>query len=179
MNKIRYGILLIVAILASILLLNTLQRQKNNETHIDNLASKQTTESNASKKNDTLPYTATFAIYTNNTFRIFTNAMYHNRSDNVYITADNPNTITVTSDTITWEDFFTTLPFSLSHECLTTGTGETFCSSPSEKLTFVLNGEVTDNILTRPIYRNDRLLVSFGPLEDSNLSDQIETLSNL
>src|SRR3989337_644656 len=49
---------------------------------------------------------ASFAIFTNGTFRIFTASMYHNLSEDVYIQADNPNVVHVKKSNTTWDDFF-------------------------------------------------------------------------
>src|SRR5690606_40932916 len=40
-------------------------------------------------------YKASFAIYTNGTFRIFKSSMYHNLDGGVFITSESPNTIHV------------------------------------------------------------------------------------
>ncbi|MFZ1721568.1 MAG: hypothetical protein WAU07_03615, partial [Microgenomates group bacterium] len=67
--------------------------------------------------------TAAFAIYTNNTFRIFTNNKYHFQNREVYLSPENPNLVHF-SRTVTWQEFFDTLPFSVSETCLITGTGQ-------------------------------------------------------
>lgn len=110
----------------------------------------------------TLPIKAAFAIYTRGTFRVFTLPMYHNQSTNVYITAETPNVITVEKPGATWGDFFDTLPFSLSEDCLVTGTKETFCTTQSEELRFYLNGVYVSGVLAKPITEGDRLLVTIG-----------------
>src|SRR3990172_12305992 len=53
---------------------------------------------------------ASFAIFTNGTFRIFTDPKYHNLSDDVYIESTNPNIVLIQREGITWNDFFKTLP---------------------------------------------------------------------
>ena len=105
---------------------------------------------------------ASFDIFTNGTFRVFTASMYHNLSEDVYIQADNPNLVHVKKAGITWNDFFKTLPFSLTKDCLITGSRETFCSTQTKKLKFTLNGENTPNALDLEIKQNDKLVVSYG-----------------
>src|SRR3972149_7956099 len=73
------------------------------------------------------PFRAYFLIFTNGTRRIFSDGMYHNLADSAFLTAENRDMVTVTQPT-TWGDFFATLPFSLSQDCLTTGTGQVFCT---------------------------------------------------
>lgn len=107
-------------------------------------------------------YRAGFAIFTNGTFRIFTAAMYHERSADVFITAESPNIVQVKRRGTTWNDFFKTLPMVLTSDCLVTGTKETFCTSDEGTLSFYLNGEKTDEFLNTEIRDGDRALVSFG-----------------
>jgi len=106
-------------------------------------------------------FTATFGIKTNGTVRTFTNPDYHNLSPNVYIEATSPNTINVKEDGVTWNDFFETLPFSLSKDCLRTGTGQTFCSDDSRTLKFMINGVEDPNALDTEIMPNDNLEVMY------------------
>lgn len=112
--------------------------------------------------NQEVPYTAEFAIYTNGTFRIFTNSMYHELSPDVYIMSQEPNTLHVEKPNITWGDFFGTLPFEVTSECLTTGTGETFCTNDAQTLSFYINGTLNSDALNQVIGPNDRLIINYG-----------------
>lgn len=105
---------------------------------------------------------ASFAIFTNGTFRIFTDPRYHNKSEDVYMEASSPNIVIVKKEGIAWNDFFKTLPMSLTKDCLMTGTGQTFCTGETGFLAFYINGEKVDNALDREISDGDKLLVSFG-----------------
>lgn len=118
-------------------------------------------------------YKASFAIFTNGTFRIFTAAMYHNQSEEVFIEALSPNIVHVKKEGVTWNDFFATLPFSLDKDCLTTGTGQTFCSGSGGELRFFLNGTEDPDSLDKVIVEADKLLVTFGNLSNSQIQDQI------
>ncbi|MEK7572040.1 MAG: hypothetical protein AAB553_07245 [Patescibacteria group bacterium] len=122
---------------------------------------------------------ATFAIFTNGTFRIFTATMYHNLSEDIYIEGRNPNRVTVKKRGTTWNDFFTTLPFKLSKDCLTTGTGETFCTNAGQTLKFYLNGITDDTALTKEIQEGDTLLVSYGAKNDPQIQKQLERLDTI
>lgn len=117
-------------------------------------------------------YTASFAIFTNGTFRIFTAAMYHNQSADVFIENPDPNIIHTKKQGVTFDDFFQTLPFELTHECLTTGNGEKFCNGDTNKLRFFLNGVETPNALDLVIQPNDKLLITFGNLTDAQIKSQ-------
>lgn len=105
---------------------------------------------------------ASFEIYTNGTRRIFTADMYHNQSEDVYIENENPNVIQIKKSGTTWDDFFKTLPFSLTSDCLTTGTGQIFCTNENENLKFFINGVESPDALDRKINPNDNLEVIYG-----------------
>lgn len=122
---------------------------------------------------------AAFAIFTNGTFRIFTADMYHNLSSDVYIEAENPNIVQVKKSGITWNDFFSTLPFELSKDCLVTGTKQTFCSGGSGVLRFFLNGEEVSDALNREIEDGDKLLVTFGSESSEVIQTQLDRIPDL
>lgn len=128
------------------------------------------------KERDKVDYKAGFAIFTHGTFRVFTAAMYHNLSDDVFIQADNPNTVHIKKSGITWDDFFKTLPFKLTTDCLTTGAGETFCTGQDGKLKFFLNGVENDNLLDIVIADGDRALISFGNESEEQIKNQIDKI---
>jgi len=106
-------------------------------------------------------FTARFEIYTNGTKRIFSETKYHRQSEDIYIENSDPLIIHVKKSDLTWNDFFSTLPFSLKKECLVTGTGQTFCNTQTKKLHFYLNGTEDPDALERVILPNDMLRVEF------------------
>ncbi|MDQ3008648.1 MAG: hypothetical protein M3Q81_03555 [bacterium] len=115
-----------------------------------------------SELEESLPYTARFEIFTRGTKRIFTQAMYHNLSPELYIEARDPQLINVQKSNLTWNDFFKTLPFSLTKDCLVTGTKQTFCTSDTEKLRFFLNDQEVPEALDDVIKADDTLRVTYG-----------------
>lgn len=106
-------------------------------------------------------FVARFEIYTNGTKRIFTDTKYHNQSTDVYIERSDPHRIHVKKPGTTWSDFFKTLPMSLTHDCLVTGTKQTFCSNDTHTLRFWLNGVETPDALDVEIQPNDFLKVEY------------------
>ena len=120
---------------------------------------------------------ASFVIFTNGTLRNFSASMYHNLSTDVYILSDNPNIIRIKKDGVTYEYFFKTLPFKLTNNCLTTGTGQLFCTSVDGILKFYLNGNLDANLLDRQIQDGDRVLITFGPIDDPDISLQLQQIS--
>ncbi|MBI2611676.1 hypothetical protein HYW54_02945 [Candidatus Gottesmanbacteria bacterium] len=121
--------------------------------------------------------TAKFAIYTNDTFRVFTASMYHNLSKDVFIQADSPNIVRVKKEGITWNDFFTTLPFKLTKDCLTTGTKETFCTNQKGSLKFYLNGDATPDLLNSEIQVGDKALITYGNENENQIKEQLNRLN--
>ena len=119
---------------------------------------------------------AAFAIYTNGTFRIFTHSRYHKLSEDVYLTADSPNIVTVAKQGVTWKDFFESLPMKVTKDCLTTGTGQVFCTNETQTLKFYLNGQRDDEALEKEIMDGDRLLISYGNENFEVITSQMEEI---
>lgn len=130
---------------------------------------------NPGKLSQTITKQASFLIFTNGIKRIFTDSKYHNRSEDVFITSENPSVIIVKKEGITWGDFFNTLPspMKVEEKCLYTGSGQTFCNDNQSNLKFYLNGEKINDLLNREINSGDKLLISFGPSEDSEIKNQL------
>lgn len=106
--------------------------------------------------------TASFEIYTNTTKRIFTASMYHNLSQDVYITPDDPSVVHVKKAGTAWSDFFATLPMKLTKDCLVTGTKQTFCSGADGTLRFYINDQENPDALDEVINQGDFLKVTYG-----------------
>lgn len=117
-------------------------------------------------------YTASFGIFTNGTIRIFTDKKYHTLSPDVYIEANNPSVVHVKKPGITWGDFFATLPMKVATECLTTGTGQMFCTNTNAILKFYVNGKLTPTALEKVITDGDQLVISFGSENDIQIQQQ-------
>ena len=122
---------------------------------------------------ETVNFEASFAIFTNGLFRDFSASMYHNLSPHAYIQSGEPNKVQVRKKGVTWNDFFKTLPFKLTKECLTTGLGETFCTGQGGSLKFYLNGERNDNVLDEVIHSGDSILISFGNENEAQIKEQM------
>lgn len=106
-------------------------------------------------------FTASFDIYTLGTKRIFTDSRYHDLSEKVYIPADSPEMVIVTDPSSTWSDLFESLPMSLSEECLTTGTNQTFCTNDTYRLRFFINDNEDPGVLDKQIKEGDSLKVTY------------------
>ena len=172
-KKVIAAALLFFAIVIGVLFVTNKKRGAKNP-----LAEGTTQTTSAPAQTQVVDKQASFAIFTNGTFRIFTATMYHNLSENVYIEASNPNIVRVKKTNITWNDFFSTLPFKLSQDCLTTGTNETFCTGSSGTLKFYLNGEEKPEVLNLVIESGDKLLVTFGKESTETIKKQLDEIPN-
>jgi hypothetical protein len=137
-----------------------------------------------SSKNQTQEETAqdikaSFAIFTNGTFRVFTASMYHELSPEVFINSENPNIVNIKRSETTWGDFFATLPMELDSSCLITGTGQEFCSDNDQTLKFYINGKNAPDALTQVINNGDQLLISFGNESELEIDEQILQIPNM
>lgn len=151
--KIFWGILAICVIVTVFLLMKP--------ANAPSLPLQSRTASPQPQVEQTVDFTATFIIITNGTTRNFSAAMYHNRSADVYIEAANPTVVHIKKAGVTWNDFFQTLPFSLTKECLTTGTQETFCTGETGTLRFYLNDIESPNLLDTQIKADDHARIQF------------------
>lgn len=106
-------------------------------------------------------FKATFTIITNGITRSFIHSKYHNKSSDVYITADNPTIVHAKKEGITWQNFFDTLPMKLTKECLTTGDGEVLCDKKGGSLKFFLNGIEDKDLLDREIEPGQKALITY------------------
>ena len=122
------------------------------------------------------PIQANFLIFTNGTKRDFSDPRYQSQSEDVFLSFESPTRITVAKPGVTWQDFFNTLPMKLSAECLTTGTGQEFCSGEKGQLRFLLNGKVTPDALSQEVKQDDRLLITFGKESELALRKQFEQI---
>lgn len=169
MNK---RILIIVFVLVTAYVFYSLSAKKTDSISPNYEADQSVVESSPSAHS--VDKKASFVIFTHGTFRIFTDPKYHNQSEDVFIEAQNPNIVKVKKDGITWNVFFKTLPFSLTHECLVTGTKQTFCSGANGVLKFYRNGELVQDLLNQKIQQNDQVLVSFGNENEFEIQKQLE-----
>ena len=131
-----------------------------------------------SPQDQNVNWQAGFAIVTNGTFRAFTAPMYHNLASDVYLESSNPNIVHVKKTGVTWTNFFETMPFKLTSECLTTGTKETFCTGPKGTLKFYLNSQKVADLLNHEIKDGDKALVTFGNETEDQIKSQLDQVGN-
>lgn len=107
--------------------------------------------------------TANFEIEANGIKRNFSRGMYMNLSKDVYIESpESSSVVHVKKEGVTWNDFFKTLPMSLTKDCLVTGTKEEFCSNETKKLKFFVNDLENPDALDEVIKQDDKLSVIYS-----------------
>lgn len=119
---------------------------------------------------------ASFGIVTNGNFWTFAHTMYHNQDDEVYIEPKNPNIVIIKNPSRTWDYFFKTLPFLLKRDCLTTGTGQSFCTDEVSRLKFYIDGVEDPDALNKTIKHKSKFLVVYGNGDIQNYLKQIPTI---
>lgn len=164
-------IVTVIGLISTLLFLQT----KDNKVPIENAVVTQTT----SAPTQPVEFTASFLIYTNGTQRVFTDTRYHNLSKDIYLESINPHIVHVKKPGLTWNDFFKTLPMSVTQDCLVTGTQQTFCSNKNETLHFYINGKKTVTILEEKINPYDQLLITYGKKEGDEIKEQLKALQEL
>lgn len=163
-RKIHLFAILTIIIVGSALLIS--RNTKDQSTVLDNetitTLSTENAQTPITEQSKPINFTANFEIYTNGTKRIFTDPKYHNQSPDVYLTSEDPSIIHVKKPGITWNHFFKTLPFSITKDCLITGTKQTFCTTEIQKLKFFINQTETPNALDLEIKEGDLLKIVYG-----------------
>ncbi len=122
-----------------------------------------TVSAGLNKKESGVSFTANFEIEANGIKRNFSRGMYMNLSKDVYIESpESSSVVHVKKEGVTWNDFFKTLPMSLTKDCLVTGTKEEFCSNETKKLKFFINDLESPDALDQIIKQDDKLKVEYG-----------------
>lgn len=97
--------------------------------------------------------------------------------DRVHLHENNPDTIHVHHDGVTWGHFFANNNFTFWENFLSSDTGEVFVNSGERKLTFLLNGKEVSNPFNMLIHSEDRLLISYGLESSDELTERYENVS--
>ena len=79
---------------------------------------------------------------------------------------------------ITLADFFDSLGFTLTDECITTDTEKMFCSDDTNQLMLFINGASTSTIASYVNQEEDRLLMYYGDPQSESLAELIEQVTD-
>jgi hypothetical protein len=167
MNKMIWVVIVIVGLAGGFFLFDGRTNPPLSDPRIDDQI---LDESNTGK--------ASFLVFTNGIKRDFTASMYLNQSKEAYLTGEEPGLVVIEHPQFTWGEFFMSLPFSLTSQCLTTGLGEIYCDGDGGNLKFFLNGKEDPDMLDKIMKNNDKLLVTFGSLSEQETTNQIQQVPN-
>ncbi|MCY3603313.1 MAG: hypothetical protein OXH12_09565 [Chloroflexi bacterium] len=126
---------------------------------------------------------ADFALYIRGERYDFNQAQFFSTeerelSENVHLHGTRDSVVHVHREGTTWREFFDSLGFELTDQCLTTPEGEQWCNSETERLSFVLNGVRVDGLAFQDITDIDRALISFGSEGDDQLMQQYSEVTD-
>ena len=79
---------------------------------------------------------------------------------------------------VTLNDFFESIGMNMTRACLTLDTGEKFCNSNTKSLKMIVNGDLRTEFGEYEMQDLDRILVSFGPSDDTDLQSQIDSVKD-
>lgn len=82
------------------------------------------------------------------------------------------------ADGLTLSDFFSSLGFSLTNDCLITDDGRELCQDEGKELMLFVNGERIMDVVSYIPQDSDRILVYYGNTEDENLSMYLGSVSD-
>lgn len=127
---------------------------------------------------------ADFLVYIGDEKFDFTQDKYQStakslQSDKVHLHDNKGNVIHLHAEGITLGDFFTSLGFNLTNQCLVTDTKEEYCTDNDNTLTLYVNGKVLENIANYQIIDNDQILLYYGTSTNPNLQSYLSEISDL
>jgi hypothetical protein len=125
-----------------------------------------------------------FRLYIGDTRIRFTDPKYqstpeHTHHVSLHFHDGNDEVIHRHANGVTLSDFFASLGMKLTNECLTLDTGKEYCTTETEKLILILNGERTSAIEDYSINEEDRILVYYGNPTNPNLDGYISGVTDM
>ncbi len=98
--------------------------------------------------------------------------------DRVHLHENNPDTIHVHDEWVSWGHFFSNIWIVFDSQFLSAGNGQVFEETQDKEITYILNGEKVRNPFNDPIRSEDRLLVSYGAESRDEIDVQYESVSS-
>ncbi|OGL35627.1 hypothetical protein A3F65_01000 [Candidatus Saccharibacteria bacterium RIFCSPHIGHO2_12_FULL_47_16b] len=136
-------------------------------------------------------YHANFAVYLNGQREEFKDIFYYIGGESC--TGENDHEMTpyarahmhdrvndvvhVEDEAVTWGQFFQNVGWVVDPKVIRTP-DKVLLADSSNKVSFMLNGEKVDNIVSRVIGDKDRLLVDFGPTSNADLEKEFVTMAS-
>jgi hypothetical protein len=90
---------------------------------------------------------------------------------------DNVNSIIhIHDNAVTWGNFFQNIGWVVDNNLVETPQGKMYLADSSNKVSYILNGKATDNVINQVIGDQDRLLVNFGNVSSANLQNEYKSV---
>lgn len=89
--------------------------------------------------------------------------------DRVHLHENNPDTIHIHHDGVTWGDFFKNNNMLFNENTLVMDDGQIYINNEKNTLLFILNGETVTNPFNNLINSKDRLLINYGEESEDDL----------
>ncbi len=99
-------------------------------------------------------------------------------SEYVHLHDGNGKVVHIHQSGISLQDFFQSIGMDITTGCITTDTKETLCSTNTKALSVYVNGEKEPRAGEYEPKDLDRILVVYGPKNDTTISQLIESVSN-
>lgn len=123
-------------------------------------------------------------VYMNNKMINFGLAKYQSAEGkeldpDVHIHDGNGNIVHLHKEGVTLAQFFKSLKMTLSSSCFIQDNGQKFCNTNDSSLKMYVNGQVNTEFDTYIPKDLDRIVISFGPNNDKNLTTQINSVTDM
>lgn len=123
-------------------------------------------------------YHADIAIYINGKKLDLQQKKYQLMASHVHLENGEGEVIHVHVSGLTVGHFLNSIGFRLTNSCLKTDFGE-FCNDDKTKLKFYINGKINDDVESYIIKDLDKILISYGSGNISDLEKQLNSLTDL
>ncbi len=132
---------------------------------------------------------ANFALYINgkrDEFKSFTyyeeitsctNTEQNNPKSRVHMHGNINNVIHVHDEGATWSHFFSNIGYVFADDFLRTSAAS-YLPTDENKFTYILNGEIVDNVADKVIDSEDKLLISYGNESEQILRERFEQIEH-
>lgn len=109
----------------------------------------------------------------------FTHSDFQLKNPQINFEPAQPNLIHRTSQDATIGFLFETLGLHLSSQCFVFSDGREFCSNDEYELKFYINDQKNDDLSEYVLSEDDRILISYGPENESEINEQLSELASM
>ncbi len=98
--------------------------------------------------------------------------------DRVHLHENNPDTIHIHDEWVSWGHFFANNGFVFDENTLATNQSQVFTTNDTDKLVYVLNGNIVENPFNMLITSKDRLLITYGWESEQEIQERFAQVSD-